>query len=206
MKICHIFSGGELKNLDFIRINDDDMVICADSGLKYALMLNLIPDIIVGDFDSYTAELPENVRILSSPPEKDDTDTMLAVRTAIENGAVDLKIYGALGGRFDHAIANLQTLKYVADHGCKAVLEDSENLIMLQECGECRYSKIKGWYFSVFAYSEQLHIRRLAGVKYPLENTVLTNSFPLGVSNEFIESEAVLEIDKGTAIVICSKM
>ncbi len=139
MKICHIFSGGELKNLDFIKIDSADMIVCADRGLKYVQELEITPNIIVGDFDSFTGALPDNVEILRSPPEKDDTDTMLAVKTAIANGAEHIRIYGALGGRFDHTYANVQALKYIFMQGCTAVLEDSENMITLQNCGECRY-------------------------------------------------------------------
>ncbi len=206
MKVCHIFSGGELKNLDFIKIDAADMIICADRGLNYVQKLGITPNVIVGDFDSFTGTLPDNVEILRSPPEKDDTDTMLAIKTAIVNGAEHIRIYGALGGRFDHAYANVQALKYIFMKGCTAVLEDSENMITLQNCGECRYPARKDWYFSVFSFGETLEIESLSGVKYTLGKAKLENSFPLGVSNEFTENEAVLTISAGTALVVYSKM
>lgn len=206
MKTYHIFAGGVIDNTDFIRIAAGEPVICADSGLKYAQALGIVPDIIVGDLDSYTGELPENADIRRSVPEKDDTDTMLAVKLAIADGAEQILIYGALGGRMDHSFANIQTLKYAHEKGCEAVIEDSDNVIMMQSGGIRRYRRRAGWYFSVFSYSEVLCINRLFGVKYTLENAVMTNSFPLGVSNEFVAEEAVLDINDGTAIVVLSKM
>ena len=87
MKKWHIFSGGELSDTDFIEILAGELVICADRGLHHAQKLGIAPDIIVGDFDSFKGKLPENTEILRSIPEKDDTDTMLAVKLAIDRGA-----------------------------------------------------------------------------------------------------------------------
>ena len=205
MKKWHIFSGGELSDTDFIEILAGEPVICADRGLHHAQKLGIIPDIIVGDFDSFKGKLPENTEILQSIPEKDDTDTMLAVKLAIDRGAEQILLYGALGGRFDHTIANIQTLKYGQEHGCEIRIMDSQNEIMLQTAGTMRYKRRKEWYFSVFAYSEKLKINRLTGVKYPLSDAEITASFPIGVSNEIIEAEAELSISSGTALVIFSK-
>lgn len=203
--LCHIFSGGELKDTGFIKVSAGDMVICADSGLKYAEKAGIKPDIVLGDFDSYTGILPEGVRVLRSPAEKDDTDTMLALKTAIAEGADIIKIYGALGGRFDHALANVQTLKYAAEHGCEAFLEDMENIVLMQTIGTKAYPRRDGWYFSVFSYSPELGVRELSGVKYPLKNAVISYGFPIGVSNEIIAEQAVLDISGGIALVIRSK-
>ena len=206
MKKWHIFAGGIIADTGFIHVDEGEFVICADSGLKYAQQLGITPDIIVGDFDSYTGILPEKADIRRSQPEKDDTDTMLAVKLAIEKGAEKIAIYGALGGRFDHAYANIQALEYALEHGCEAVIEDTANVIMLQKKGKRIYRRRAGWYVSVFAYSERLSVKKLSGVKYTLENAVMTNGFPLGVSNEFAADEAVLDIEEGTALVVFSKM
>lgn len=203
--LCHIFAGGVISDLSFISIKDGDMVICADRGYNYAVKLGITPDIIVGDFDSYSGELPDNVEIHRSIPEKDDTDTMLALKLAIERGADMVRIYGAFGGRIDHTLANIQTLKYAADHNCKAELWDCGNIVMLQESGRCSYPRREGWYFSLFSYSERLYVNELSGVKYPLENAEITSSFPLGVSNEITSEAAVLDIKNGTALVVFSR-
>lgn len=206
MRTCHIFAGGVITDLSFIEIADGDMVICADRGYEYAVKLGITPDIIVGDFDSYSGELPDNTEIYRSVPEKDETDTLLALKLAMERGSDHVRIYGAFGGRIDHTIANIQTLKYAHEHGCTAELCGSDNVVMLHGEEKRSYPFRKDWYFSLFSYSESIHIVSLNGVKYPLENAVLTIEFPLGVSNEITGTEAVLEIDRGTALVVYSKM
>lgn len=205
MKTCHIFAGGIIADLNYIKINKNDMIICADSGYKYVQQLKLIPDIIVGDFDSYNGNLPEKIKVIRSVPEKDDTDTLLAVKIAIENEVNSIKLYGALGGRIDHTFANVQTLKYAYEHNCKMIIEDYDNIIMYQSCETKEYLQRKDWYFSVFSFSEYIYIHELSGVKYPLTDTIVTNGFPIGVSNEIISDKAVLDIKSGDAIVVYSK-
>lgn len=205
MKKCCIFSGGELENADFVAVNDTDYVICADSGLKHALRLGITPDLVIGDFDSYSGKLPESAECIKCRPEKDDTDTLMAVKQAIARGCDEIVIYGAFGGRFDHTIANVQTLRYAMVNGVHAYLEDSRNKVYILSEGVYELSDEKKKYLSVFAYGGELKIKKLSGVKYPLENAVLNTDFPLGVSNEIICDRAVIEIDKGTALIICSE-
>lgn len=205
---CVIFAGGEIKDLSFIDTREisENFVICADSGYKYAEKLKIIPDMIMGDFDSYMGELPENTEIYRSIPEKDDTDTMLAVKTAISRGFTEIILYGALGKRFDHAFANIQTLLYAYENGCAMRIIDSDNEIMIQGADVKYYPKRDGWYFSIFAVTDTAVIGEYSGVKYPLENYVLKPSFPIGVSNEIIADSAFLRIDSGIVLIIRSEM
>ena len=200
--ICRIFAGGELGN---IQKPTDSFTICADSGYEHAKALGIKPNIIVGDFDSYSGKLPDDCEIYRSVPEKDDTDTLLAVKIAIERGYDCIYLYGAMGGsRFDHAFANIQTMLYAREHGAELILLGNER-ISLQEKGICRYPKSDGdAYFSVFAITESVRIKSMSGVKYTLENYEMKPSFPIGVSNEITDNEAVLEIESGTAIIIQS--
>lgn len=205
---CVIFAGGEIKDFGFIDTSElsQNFVICADSGYKYAEKLGIVPDIIMGDFDSYTGRLPENIEIYRSIPEKDDTDTMLAVKTAISHGFTEIVLYGALGKRFDHAFANIQSLVYAHENGCAISILDSDNEITVQGAGEKDYLKREGWYFSIFALTDTAVIGRYSGVKYPLENYLLKSSFPIGVSNEITADKAVLQLDSGLILVVRSKM
>lgn len=205
---CVIFAGGEIKDLSFIDTNEiaGNFVICADSGYKYAEKLGIVPDMIMGDFDSYRGELPENTEIYRSIPEKDDTDTMLAVKTALSRGFTEIILYGALGKRFDHAFANIQTLLYAYENGCNMRIADADNEITVQGAGETYYKKRDGWYFSIFALTETVLINKYSGVKYPLENYVLKSSFPIGVSNEITADSAFLHINSGIVLVIRSEM
>ena len=211
MRRCHIFAGGDLgckPTKEYFR-SRNGFVICADSGYKHVRKLGLVPDIIVGDFDSYKGRLPENAEIIRTVPEKDDTDTLMAVKIAIERGYREIWLYGALGGeRFDHAVANIQTMLYAREHGARLILCGNE-WVSLQGSDEiernAQYPKKYGdRYFSVFAVTETVKIKRLSGVKYPLEDYEMRRSFPIGVSNEITGESAVLDIESGLALVIQS--
>lgn len=209
MKICTVFAGGEIRNTGFIdvsAVSESDLIICADSGLRYALEIGVKPDIVLGDFDSYVGELPEGVEIHRSPPEKDDTDTMLAVKTAIKRGCGEIRLYGALGARFDHSVANIQTLVYAHRHGCEMTILDESNEITVQGIGTREYVRRDGWYVSLFALTDTAAVGSWTGVKYPLTDTVLNIGFPLGVSNEIIGDKAVLRVDSGIILVVRSEM
>lgn len=197
-----IFAGGEIKDYSFVN-TDSDFVICADRGIVHAEKLGIFPDIVTGDFDSYTGEVIQFGEIYRTIPEKDDTDTMIAVKLAIERGATDIRLYGGTGGRFDHTFANVQTLIYAYENSCKMSLYDEENIITLQGKGTEFYPKYKDWYFSVFSLTEKLHITEMSGVKYPLKDYTLTQNFPLGVSNEIIDT-AKITIESGLALIVRS--
>ncbi|MDE5771539.1 MAG: thiamine diphosphokinase [Ruminococcus sp.] len=204
MKTCIIFAGGEFSAPSFTDTKAD-LVICADRGYIHAEKLGIVPDIITGDFDSYIGELPEDTEIYRSVPEKDDTDTMLAVKLAIDRKCTDIRLYGALGGRFDHTFANIQALIYAHEHGCKMTVYDIDNIITVQGIGTELYEKYDGWYFSVFSLTEKLHVEKMTGVKYPVQNHIFTQGFPLGVSNEIISDNAVVSVKNGLALIVRSR-
>ena len=206
MKRCLIFAGGELGEIaGCLSQSHADYVICADRGLVHAQKLGIEPDVIVGDFDSYEGELPSGVEIHRSVPEKDDTDTMLAVKIAIERGYDSIVLFGGLGGRFDHTFANIQTMRYAFEHGCDMSVSSDDNRLFIQGAGSKRYVRCDGWYFSVFALTPEVRINELSGVKYELRDYTLTDSFPLGVSNEITANEAVVDIADGIALIVYSK-
>lgn len=199
---CIIFAGGQFEYTDFR--DSADLVICADSGMKHAEKLNIVPDILIGDFDSYAGDIPENIEVIRSVPEKDDTDTLLAVKTAIKRGCTEIHLYGALGARFDHTYANIQTLVYALKNGCTMTVCDLENEITVRSAGEYYFPKREGWYFSLFAVTENAVIGKLDGVKYPLEDYEMTVDFPIGVSNEIISDNAHLLIKSGIVLIVRS--
>ncbi len=205
MRTWHIFAGGVIRDTGFIRIYSDEKVICADGGLRYAQCIGVTPDILVGDFDSYKGAVPRGPELHVSRPEKDDTDTMLAVKIAIDRGAEKIVLYGALGARFDHTMANIQTLVYAHEHGCEMVIADSDNEITVQVAGVRSYPERKDWYFSVFALDGEADIEYMRGVKYPLEDYRLSSGFPLGVSNEITAGAAEVSVRSGLLLVVRSE-
>lgn len=166
--------------------------------------LALRPNVFVGDFDSLTDEIPSDCEVITAPAEKDDTDTMLAVKTAMSRGYSDITIAGSIGGRLDHTIANIQTLAYIVDNGGKGRLVGEIDTVEVFGAGEYRFSQDDSMYFSVFSYGKEAVVTT-RGTKYDLNGYRLTNSFPLGVSNEIILSECTLKIEKGRVLVIFSK-
>ncbi len=209
MKECAIFAGGVIENPGFIDkgelLDSCGFIICADGGYRYAEALEIVPDLFVGDFDSYDGELPDGADIHKSVPEKDDTDTLLAVREAISAGYSKIRLYGALGARIDHTVANIQTLIFAYKNGCELRIIDETNEIYLQGVGEKSYIRREGWYFSLFAVGGRAHISSCQGVKYPIADYEMTPEFPIGVSNEITMENAVLSIDSGLVLVIRSK-
>lgn len=180
------------------------LVICADTAHRQALAAGITPDVIIGDFDHDAGQPAESGRVIRVPSEKDDTDTMLCMKYAIEAGAEEIIIAGGIGGRLDHTIANLQSLAYAAAHGVSAVLTDGNNEARIL-AGRAKFPKKDGFYFSVFAYGGICRGVSESGVKYPLRNVELTSDFPLGVSNEITADFADVEVKEGRLLVIRSK-
>ena len=201
MKRCLIFgAAGELP--DNIKVNKDDFVIAADAGYKYTSALGIKPDITVGDFDSL-GKVPENENIVKHPKIKDDTDTMLAVKLALEKGIKSFVLYGCLGGRrLDQTLASIQTVSYITERGGKAFLYSAESCVTAIKNGSLTFKKSAGGMVSVFALSGKVSGVYLENLKYPLTDYVITPDFPLGVSNEFTGESAVITAKNGILTVM----
>ncbi|MCD7959979.1 MAG: thiamine diphosphokinase [Ruminococcus sp.] len=180
--------------------------ICADAGLRLADALQIQPDYIIGDFDSlqYVPTSIDYEKIKKVPVQKDETDTILAAQYAISQGCTELVFYGALGGRIDHMIANIQMLQMLANDGVQGILIDENHWITIQRNCIQHYMKRDG-YFSLFALTEQCKGVTMTGVAYPLQNSTLRSNFPIGVSNQIIEPEATVKVDDGDLLIIFSK-
>lgn len=212
-KWCAIFAGGDMPDVMPYNLpeyyKDFECVICADSGYKHAKRLEIVPDVIVGDFDSYDGELPEGVEVIRTVPEKDDTDTLMAIKKAIAMGYNEISLFGALGGkRFEHTIANIQTMMYAREHGCKlGIYGESTLLLQGAEDGEQNYLREdEGTYLSVFAMTESADIEYMRGVKYPLENYRMVQSFPICVSNEITGTTADIKLKSGVVLIVMTVM
>lgn len=207
MKIGFILGAGPIEDYALLRpsVRPEDVVICADGGYRHALAWGIEPQWLVGDFDSNRLPV-EHPNVIRVKPEKDDTDMELAVRKGIQLGCQEFVIYGALGGRLDHTIANLQMLSVLLNQGIKATIRDEQNELFLLNPGTVVLNQNDFPYVSLFSFSERCEGITLVGMKYPLENAVLTNqSAGLGVSNEILESSATISFRSGTLIVIRSR-
>lgn len=204
MKSCWIFGGADFRGK--LALPDNAFIIAADSGYNTVKRMGITPNVILGDFDSLGGkpDCPDCCEIITAAAEKDDTDTMLAVKTALDRGFTDISIVGGLGGRLDHTFANIQTLAYILRNGGFGRLIGENDIVELLNKGEYSCARREGMYISLFAYGEAATLTS-RGTKYDLTEHRLDNTFPLGVSNEIIGENCVISVHKGQLLVIFSK-
>lgn len=182
-------------------IPDGAFVIAADAGLNHLNNLGIVPDLIVGDFDSL-GEVPVGDNVIAHNPEKDDTDMMLAVKEALSRKSDIIIIYGGLGGRLDHVLANLQTLTYIEKNGARGYLVGCGNICtVIENRGLCFDSDMLG-IISIFCQGAEARGVDLVGLKYPLSNYTMSYDVPIGVSNEFIGIPSSVFVREGLLAVI----
>lgn len=196
---CVIFCAAEFDGLAG-PLEAGDLVIAADGGLRHTEALGIVPDVILGDFDSlgYT---PEGANVF--PVEKDDTDAMLAVRRGLELGFREFVLYGSLDGpRLDHTVANFQTLQFLCDHGAFGYLVGKDTMVTVVKDGEIRFPAGTEGNISVFCMGPDAKGVTEEGLYYALENGTLTPGFPLGASNHFTGKEAKISVKNGSLLVL----
>ena len=181
----------------------DYFVIRADGGYETALKLGLVPDLVVGDFDSAQKRPPASLRTLVLPVEKDVTDTMFAALKGLAKGLRDFVLLGCLGGpRFDHSLASIETLLYLRDHGAWGFLADERTKVFLLREEKLRITKLKGATVSVFPYGCPTCTVSYTGLQYPLTRGSLTvGGLLMGVSNSIVSDDAEIKVHSGTALV-----
>ena len=201
---CVIVSGGDFSPVSGLL--QEDFVIACDRGYQWCERMGLKPDLLISDFDSYDGPVAQDIRLDRHIPEKDDTDTMLAVRYAVEHGFRSILVCCALGGRLDHLIANLQAMLFAQTHGVSAVLQCEDTEIFTLRNSSLKLPRRDGWSLSVFALDGPCRGVFIRGAKYPLENAELIPSLPLGVSNQWIAEEAVISVLEGTLMIVLSEL
>lgn len=184
MRRCVIIGGADIGNYDFIRekISTDDYFIFCDSGLKHQEELGVTPNLIIGDFDSY--ENPQvEIETIVLPCEKDDTDTVFAVKEAVNRGFDDFLLIGAVGGRLDHTLCNVSILLKLYSIGKTAVIIDDYS--DMQIVGRKTVFVDDSYsFFSLLSIAGKARGITVKNAKYPLENAEITCDYQYGVSNE----------------------
>ena len=209
---CIIIAAGDLT-VSGIDVAEEDLVIVVDGGLEYCRVLGLEPDLVLGDFDSVGEELLAQVelwerespqRVMRLKPEKDDTDTLAAIRMALDRGFTSFLLYGATGGRLEHTIANIQCLLFLKHHGAVGYMMDGTGMCFVMEDEEVRFRASMRGYLSLFSLGGKTRGVNIRGMKYELRDTEITNDFPIGISNEFIGQEAAVSVAQGQLLGIVS--
>ena len=201
MKLCFIFAAGSFYGLRETP-GAGDFVIAADAGFRLCRSLGILPDLLLGDFDSM--EAPRDfAHLIRVPVEKDDTDTMLAVREGLRQGCTDFHIYGGTGGkRLDHTLANFQALLYLRRHGARGDLYDDDFCWTAIENETLTLERQVDWgIVSLFPQDGAAEGVTLTGLQYPLTDARLTPDVGLAVSNHFLAEQAVITVRKGALLV-----
>ena len=198
--VCWIVGAGDFDATRFAPA-PGDFVIAADGGLKYLDALGVKPDLVLGDFDSL-GRVPAGGNVMRYPPEKDDTDMMIAVKEGLCRGFSRFALFGGLGGRLGHTLANIQTLAYLSKHGARGFLCGERETVTTVTDGTVSFSAVYSGYISVFCLDEPARGVTLRGLKYPLDGAVLTASVPLGVSNEFTGIASSVTVEDGTLVIV----
>ena len=199
MNTCVIFCAGEFEK-PVQPLSSTDYILAADGGLTHLNKLGITPNGILGDFDSL-GYIPNNAQVF--PVEKDDTDSMLAVRKGLQLGYRRFILYGALDGpRLDHTLANLQTLSYLAQQGATGYLAGTRYMVTCIKDRTIHFPPSAKGILSLFCMGQDAKQVTLRGLQYPMENGTLSSSFPLGVSNHFIGQPVSICVGSGTLLAL----
>ncbi len=215
MRNAVIISGGRIEEdfaLSFLKKKRYDHIIAADRGLLFLHHHHILPSHIVGDFDSASAAVlepyqgSETIAIRRFRPEKDWTDTEIAVEQALELGCGTIDILGGTGSRMDHMFANLQVLALALERGADCRLVDSHNMVYMRDRQfTVRRSDQWGTFLSLFAYGGDVTGLTLRGVKYPVKHFTLGTAGSRGVSNEITAETAEIDFETGKLLVMETK-
>ncbi|CCK79405.1 thiamine diphosphokinase [Desulfobacula toluolica] len=208
---CVIIANGDFEYTNDIArvIADAQMIICADGGAGHLKALNILPHVMIGDFDSVNPNdkqffKEQNVKILPFPPRKNQTDSELCVSYALEKNATDITLLGVTGTRLDHTLANIFLLKKLARKNILARIINKHNQIYMVTA----FIELKGQpgdLLSVIPITEKATGVTLTGLEYPLTNANIEMGSSLGISNCFKQTTATVCIEKGILIVTKSK-
>ncbi len=200
---CIIISGSPQTNSAFISsiVRDDDYVICADKGYYYAKLAGITPNLLVGDFDSYTGSMPD-ITTITLAPEKDDTDTEHCAQIAVQKGFKEVLIIGGLGGRLDHTLSNISVLFFLKSRGVCATLKSENETVAPLDLGDNFFNNLFGKTFSLFPFGCDNAVISIIGAKYPLDNGNISYKTSLGVSNVFTSNHSMVRLVSGNAVII----
>ncbi len=185
----------------------DDITVAADSGIRNALALGEHIDIAVGDFDSFPErDIPEDAEIIRLKPEKDMTDTQVAVEIAIERGASSFVIIGGLSGRLDHTLANLAILEDLTARGYYAIITDGYSRVHYIKGGSALIGRSGFKYFSLIPATDTVKGVSIEGAKYPLKNARLSRTNAgFATSNEIDGNCTLISLKKGAVYIVESR-
>ncbi|MBW2595170.1 MAG: thiamine diphosphokinase [Deltaproteobacteria bacterium] len=209
-KIIFVISNGVMDDLRFldeeIRRAGDPVLICTDGAARRMKELDRVPDMIVGDMDSVDEATlkyfeQKGSRIIRHSEDKDETDTQLALESAFEMNPDQIRIFGALGGRIDHELANISLLVMCAKSGIDAKIVD-KNCELFVIDRSCVIDGREGETVSLIPMSSDVRGITLEGFRYPLSDGVMEIGRPYGVSNRLAGTRGSILVKSGYLLII----
>ena len=205
-----IVAGGNRPSEALLKsyIEDVDIIVGADKGSEYLYDYNIMPDLILGDFDSIDRNKlkiieNKNVEIIKFPPEKDYTDTEIAVMEAVKRGADTIYLFAAIGTRADHTLGNIGLMLKARKEGISIIMVDDHNKMYLSEKNMILNGK-PGETISFHALSEVVKGFKIRGAKYNLDSYDMHLLDPRAVCNEFLDTPINISYENGELLIIHS--
>ena len=200
--VCRIVGAGEMADSRILSLASKagDYLIAADGGLDVLLQRGISPDLVIGDFDSL-GRCPAEWHPVVLPCEKDDTDMLSALKCGLQKGYDTFLLYGGMGGREDHTIANIQLLYYLASLHKTGYLIGRQNILTAIRNDSVCLSGMQG-FLSIFCAGDRAEGVTISGCKYNLTDGELTHLYPIGVSNEFTGQPAEISVKNGTLLIV----
>lgn len=202
-KRCVIIGNASINNYNFLlkEIKEDDFLIYCDGGLKHLEKLNILPNLIVGDFDSFNNPNLD-IETIVLPREKDDTDTMFAVKEGIKRGYKDFLLLGVIGERLDHSLANVSILLYLESLNLKAkIIDDYSEILLVSKNRELITNDFS--YFSLINLLNNAKGVDVINAKYPLIDATLSTTYQYSISNEVLPNKvSEVSLKEGSLLLI----
>ena len=202
-KRCVVIGNASINNYDYLlkEIKEDDFLIYCDGGLKHLEKLKILPNLIIGDFDSF--KNPNlDIETIVLPREKDDTDTMAAVKEGIERGYKDFLLLGVIGERLDHSLANVSILLFLDSLNLKGkIIDDYSEMLLVSKKEELVSDEFS--YFSLINILSNAKGVNVIDAKYPLIDATLPTTYQYSVSNEVLPNKvSKISLKEGTLLLI----
>lgn len=213
MKACIVLNG-EVKDYEFVKYAlscyEYDIVICADGGASHLYKLNIVPDYILGDLDSLNSEIIDfykmnKVNFKQFPTRKDETDAELCINLAKDLDVKEIHFIGALGGRIDHTIANINLMYYIKQLGITPMIKTSDVDMYLISNETSIIEGKKGDTISVIPIKDDAKGVTLENLEYPLSNFCMKYGTPIGISNVMEKNECRVSVEDGNLLIIRNK-
>lgn len=199
---CVVVAGADINKYDYIlnEIRSDDYFIYCDCGLKHLDKLNIKPNLVVGDFDSYK-EPSLDVEIIKLPKEKDDTDSVFAIKESLKRGFKEFILIGFIGNRMDHTLVNIACLELLDVNDAKGIVIDDYSIMELVKDQPVIVDR-KYPYFSLLNIYGDVDGINIKGAKYNLTNAKISTYYQYATSNEVLDDFATIYVKKGKLLLI----